>query len=465
VPAPDPTCTVKDGAGAPQATTNGVNVTAANTITIALVSTTGVNTWSISVVGTDELVATPALTIDSLNKTATFTAPAAPWSLLFESKVNGGELQGVVQSSYTTRFKVCCLTGGGLRLLATGEKLENHATFGWASVVNGPARVGAGTAVTWANDLAGSTNTSQKVVQLTGDGSSRVTLLSGTHLACGPGSTYPTAGTFRWSHASGTNNILIGRNVANSTNINILTSTADTTLVVGDGTNWTNVQLLCSTTATIQATTIIVQDSAEAFRISVNSGGATTLRFKSSVTGSVITQESGGGGTGAALTVQAQGMSTTGGDLYLSSGTGGTANGKVHIQGGGQDWILAEYNQGGVAFFTTAGSYGSGNKVIFINNASTNPSTNPTGGGILYSDAGAGKWRGSGGTTTTFGPAEPHCPRCNRDYAFEWQNDTNGEHLAVCMPCLLGAIEKLGIPPAAYAITHRLNPVHHASHV
>lgn len=53
----------------------------------------------------------------------------------------------------------------------------------------------------------------------------------------------------------------------------------------------------------------------------------------------------------------------------------------------------------------TAGSFGGGVKVLFITNASTLPTTNPTGGGILYCDAGALKYRGSGGTVTTIGAA------------------------------------------------------------
>lgn len=48
-----------------------------------------------------------------------------------------------------------------------------------------------------------------------------------------------------------------------------------------------------------------------------------------------------------------------------------------------------------------AGSYGGGAKVVFVGNAGTNPSTNPTGGGVLYCDGGALKFRGSGGTVTT----------------------------------------------------------------
>lgn len=49
----------------------------------------------------------------------------------------------------------------------------------------------------------------------------------------------------------------------------------------------------------------------------------------------------------------------------------------------------------------TGGSFGSGQRVIFVANASVVPSANPVGGGILYVDAGALKFRGSSGTVTT----------------------------------------------------------------
>lgn len=52
-----------------------------------------------------------------------------------------------------------------------------------------------------------------------------------------------------------------------------------------------------------------------------------------------------------------------------------------------------------------ASGYGSGVKVIAIGNATTVPSTNPTGGGVLYVESGALKWRGSSGTVTILGPA------------------------------------------------------------
>ena len=89
----------------------------------------------------------------------------------------------------------------------------------------------------------------------------------------------------------------------------------------------------------------------------------------------------------------------------------------------------------------TSDQFGSGVGVLGIANAGTNPSSNPTGGGVLYSDAGAGKWRGSGGTTTTFGPADPHCPECGRDFVLEWENDKTG-HLVICMWCLSETLTK-----------------------
>jgi len=56
-----------------------------------------------------------------------------------------------------------------------------------------------------------------------------------------------------------------------------------------------------------------------------------------------------------------------------------------------------------VGFWTE--SFGSGVKVINIGNATTVPTTDPTGGGILYVEAGALKYRGSSGTTTTIANA------------------------------------------------------------
>lgn len=58
-----------------------------------------------------------------------------------------------------------------------------------------------------------------------------------------------------------------------------------------------------------------------------------------------------------------------------------------------------------LSLLTATKSYGGGVGVLFVANASTLPTTNPTGGGILYVDSGGLRWRGSSGTVTTIAPA------------------------------------------------------------
>lgn len=82
-----------------------------------------------------------------------------------------------------------------------------------------------------------------------------------------------------------------------------------------------------------------------------------------------------------------------------------------------------------------AASFGGGAGVIFLSNATTVPTSNPTGGSIIYAEAGAAKTRGTSGTVTTFGPANPHCPACGSDFVHEWDNPERWGYLAVCMLC------------------------------
>lgn len=136
-----PACQVKDGAGAYGPTTNGVNVTPTNTVTINLISAAGVTQWSISCIGTDDLssaaTVTAGLTIDSVAKTATFTAPAAGRAYIFQSKVNNGiGADGTADPSLTTTFGIYTLTAGGLRVHAVNETFESHSTFGWMADIN-----------------------------------------------------------------------------------------------------------------------------------------------------------------------------------------------------------------------------------------------------------------------------------------------------------------------------------------
>jgi hypothetical protein len=52
-----------------------------------------------------------------------------------------------------------------------------------------------------------------------------------------------------------------------------------------------------------------------------------------------------------------------------------------------------------------SGNYGGGVQVVFVQNATTVPTTNPTSGGIMFAEAGALKYRGSSGTVTTIAAA------------------------------------------------------------
>jgi hypothetical protein len=88
------------------------------------------------------------------------------------------------------------------------------------------------------------------------------------------------------------------------------------------------------------------------------------------------------------------GHETTGGTFAIGTGTSLT-----------NSRILSADGNLNIGLMTNAPTYGSGQKVVFISNATAVPSSNPTGGGILYVESGALKYRGSSGTITTLGAA------------------------------------------------------------
>ena len=74
----------------------------------------------------------------------------------------------------------------------------------------------------------------------------------------------------------------------------------------------------------------------------------------------------------------------------------------------------------------------------------TPPGSSPFAGVSIYAESGAAKVRGSGGTITTFGAADPHCQRCGRDFAMEWENEKYGK-LSICAWCLSEKFEDIVI--------------------
>lgn len=139
------------------------------------------------------------------------------------------------------------------------------------------------------------------------------------------------------------------------------------------------------------------------------------------------------------LTIRAQANSNVGafqaGNLLLRGGnnSGGGTNGNLGLHGAAANWQSMEDG-------------------VFVGDATANPTGNPANGGFFYSTGGAGTWRGSGGTITTFGPAEPHCQRCGRDFAVEYRNDEKYGHLAVCVWCMSNALKRAGISDDEYII-------------
>lgn len=136
----DPTCEVKDGAAAYVTTANGVNVTPGNTIVIRLADQSDVQSWLIECATTDDTsdagAVTASLQLDTVAKTATFTAPGTGKAYRFRSRVNGGiDVNGTAQPSYTTTFCIYTLTGGR-RVVAADETTEGDATFGWIKWIN-----------------------------------------------------------------------------------------------------------------------------------------------------------------------------------------------------------------------------------------------------------------------------------------------------------------------------------------
>ncbi len=130
-------------------TTNGVDVNGGDTVIIQLQNLTGVNSWSISCVSTDDYqnaaTINSSLTINNVSKTCTFTMPTEVTgvALIFESKVNNGLLNGVKESSLTTRMKICVVsTSTNARLMAADETIEGNESFGWITVTNNSIRFG-----------------------------------------------------------------------------------------------------------------------------------------------------------------------------------------------------------------------------------------------------------------------------------------------------------------------------------
>lgn len=123
---------------------------------------------------------------------------------------------------------------------------------------------------------------------------------------------------------------------------------------------------------------------------------------------------------------------------------------------------------GNVSFGSIPANWQNMRKGMFLVDATAAPTGNPAGGGFIYCNAGAGTWRGSGGTITAFGPADPHCPRCHRDWVnHSWNpgvgnkeectkdSDPDDWEGAICWHCLVDELKRLGADPGSFMVRHK----------
>lgn len=146
----------------------------------------------------------------------------------------------------------------------------------------------------------------------------------------------------------------------------------------------------------------IAFDSAAGNYLSLAPGSPPTLQLQNYNAALTIGGAGNTAGTPGLLTIKAQGKSNGNGasvDITAGASVASGVGGNITLTPGSGPSSTA---YGNIAL-GAAGSFGSGSRVIFIANAQTVPSGNPTGGGILYVDSGELKYRGSSGTVTSLG--------------------------------------------------------------
>jgi hypothetical protein len=103
---------------------------------------------------------------------------------------------------------------------------------------------------------------------------------------------------------------------------------------------------------------------------------------------------------GLAMTALASGQS-----MILLKDSGGNQRFEINNSGNAVFRALSYFTSTMQIGSTSAQVGGGGSGCIGIANRGTAPSTNPTGGGVMYAESGALKWRGSSGTVTTIAVA------------------------------------------------------------
>lgn len=238
------------------------------------------------------------------------------------------------------------------------------------------------------------------------------------------GTTPSTTGNFRIKH----NYTIIGRNSTNASDMNVLQwgTTANTVILGGSTTTACQVFSASGGSINLSAGINWQLDNTSGFQTNTAATNAHQFGWGANITtGPLIRQLQPSTNTaGLAMTIRAQAGGTgapgnnNGGTLILEGGaaSGTGLKGGVQICLNGTTTVqieAAEVVSGnavvalvrGSALTSTQMPANTGNGVVYIANAGTAPTANAVSGGILYCEAGALKYRGTGGTITTLGAA------------------------------------------------------------
>jgi hypothetical protein len=406
--------------------------------------------------------------------------PSAPTAgQIFAVQGSGTQSINLTAGSGTSAWTVAA--GGTLNLSANATDhttvLGSITGVSATAVFGGTGGIGIGTAPTGLSGV---------IIDATNAGGAvRIAQMNATTLTCGSASTLAASlnsgGAGNTQVNFGTGGLGIGTAPTGSSQINM-----DTPVPTGmtiAGVNCNAIAIGNNTCQVGLAGSVIQLTTTNTGFVSILAGNSASSAFSSQSGGTVGIQDAGLGPVTATLgrngstqacttiignTVTASTTSISGGAggsaITLTQGTcgtitvGGTAAGDaLLLQSGTGNLGIFAGATGNVSLGATTGSFGNGQRVLFVANAVANPNANPTGGGILYATAGAGTWRGSGGTTTTFGPAARHCETCGSDFGIMYEHDEHDEAIAVCFPCLVEAMQKANLP-THFAHVFKRNP-------
>ena len=278
---------------------------------------------------------------------------------------------------------------------------------------------GGGSTITWAGDLAGSSDTSQTVVALTGSSGVVTGPANGLTLGASPRS---STGLLRIPNAA---TAVAARNAANSADLDLVKTDSSNVAIFGNTTGNTRVdgatavQSFIGGTFRFQvlSTELDLNVSNVTFRVGMSPLIQQTARTTNAATTDMTVRAE-------AAWTSATGANLHGGNLILSSGTRGSTSGRrgavrLRVNGSSTETLLETTDVQAEAtspsrvvallankdITTTELPSGTGDLVVYLGNCATAPTVNPVGGGVLYVESGALKYRGTAGTITTLGPA------------------------------------------------------------